>query len=494
MRCFMLALAAQARGHTVEFVSAALTDALQARLSTAGVTIRHLTVPNTVPHQTTAHWRLLPQEKDAQATSQHLHGADWLVLDHYGLGGEWVQQIRAAHPELRILAMADLDEEPLFADLLLDYAHTRPRPRQHPYLALMGGAKDALLHPDFSALRPQELARHHEPVKKVLILPGMMDPGGLAPAALAALDDWPDLAAEVIMSRDSQSLARVRDMLATRPQHRLTLDATDMAARMAQADLCIGAGGGTNWERCCLGLPSVVIPVAENQRPGVEALAEAGAILALDPGTLQHPDAISAGLGELIAKRHRISEQATRLVDGMGANRVLSAMEGQFRPVRAADAQLLFDWRSQPRIRQASLNSAPLVWAEHRAYIERIANGDPDGLWLIYSEGGEDMGHINARRQSGDIWHWSFYKGAEEAPKGAGRRMLAAFLHQMALRPDVCGISADVMAENTASVKLHEALGFAQTGTRDRGTVLEFSLSRCDMRTRLGLPDEGKAP
>jgi RimJ/RimL family protein N-acetyltransferase len=138
-----------------------------------------------------------------------------------------------------------------------------------------------------------------------------------------------------------------------------------------------------------------------------------------------------------------------------------------------------------------SLQSDPLNWDSHVNYVRDIARGNPDGQWLIYSEGGTPLGHVNARRRSRDVWHWSFYKGAHPGPRGAGQRMVAAFLRRIFERPDVAAITADVIARNGTSDRLHRQLGFVQTGRREDGNILEFRLNRCDMRARLGQSDGG---
>ena len=97
------------------------------------------------------------------------------------------------------------------------------------------------------------------------------------------------------------------------------------------------------------------------------------------------------------------------------------------------------------------------------------------------------MGHINAIRQAGNLWHWSFYIGAPDAPKGTGGRMLAAFLHHLLQRPDMAGITAEVRIDNAASLALHRALGFRDSPANPG--LLAFRLDRCDVARRLGLAD-----
>ena len=130
-----------------------------------------------------------------------------------------------------------------------------------------------------------------------------MDAAGLAPAALQAIDGT-GLQAEVVMGSASQSLLPVQKMIANRADWSLSLDANDMADRMLRADICIGAGGGTAWERCCLGLPSIAVAVADNQRDGIDLLAKAGAIV---PATI---DRIAQALETALAIAPTLSAQA----------------------------------------------------------------------------------------------------------------------------------------------------------------------------------------
>ena len=259
-----------------------------------------------------------------------------------------------------------------------------------------------------------------------------------------------------------------------------------MAARMAEADLAIGAGGGTSWERCCLGLPSLLIPVAENQSSGVQALVERGAALGLPPEALQRPEDIARAFEALIGQRREISARAAALCDGYGTQRVLAALEGTLQPVRIEDARVLFDWRNQAHIREMSLNPSVLIWEDHKKYVRGISRARDDGMWCIYSED-RPLGHVNAHQSEPGLWHWSFYKGETQGARGAGQRMLVCFLRRLLKRPDFEALTADVLRTNEVSLRLHEQLGFRQTGTRD-GKVLEFRLDRCDITERLGLP------
>ena len=332
MRCLTLADAARAQGHEILFLSVEgpdyFTDLIAARnYSYLGLTPSK---PPPVPEASDpphAGWRALPWQADAAHCATALRDwlADWLVLDHYGLDARWVTACRALCPDLRVLAIDDLDDRPLAADLLLDQGNLTEKTYRFPVVSLLRGPDYALLKPDFARLRDKALRRRNGQVKAVLIAPGMGDAAFLAPTALAALDAFPQLSVTITMSWISPSRASVEQRLASRPQARLQLDSPDMARLIRDADLAIGAGGMSAWERCCLGLPSLLVPVAENQQQSAAALATAQAVRLVSNDSA----VIRKGLADCLANPQSLqamARAAAKLVDGQGADRVVEAL------------------------------------------------------------------------------------------------------------------------------------------------------------------------
>jgi spore coat polysaccharide biosynthesis predicted glycosyltransferase SpsG len=108
---------------------------------------------------------------------------------------------------------------------------------------------------------------------------------------------------------------------------RLLVDVADMAGLLVEADLAIGAAGGSAWERCCLGLPSLLLVLADNQRPGTQALVATGAALSLGaPGDL--PATLAPALANLADPDRLLamSAAAAAVTDGQGAARVADAL------------------------------------------------------------------------------------------------------------------------------------------------------------------------
>ena len=107
----------------------------------------------------------------------------------------------------------------------------------------------------------------------------------------------------------------------------MSVNVADMAERMCMADLCIGAAGSTSWERCCLGLPSIMVVLAENQRGIGQALEQSGAAFLV--GKKGIPERLVRTLNELIVSRSALISLSTRakaICDGLGSFRLVEAL------------------------------------------------------------------------------------------------------------------------------------------------------------------------
>ncbi|MDB4303581.1 hypothetical protein N9934_02155, partial [Desulfosarcina sp.] len=111
----------------------------------------------------------------------------------------------------------------------------------------------------------------------------------------------------------------------------VSTDVSDMADRMLAADLAIGAGGVTSWERCCMGLPSLTTVIAENQLEITKQLQNQGSIQSLGESerltSVKVKDAVSKTLSstDVWAK---MSKKGFDVTDGKGVYRVLEAVCG----------------------------------------------------------------------------------------------------------------------------------------------------------------------
>jgi len=253
--------------------------------------------------------------------------ADWVVVDHYRLALADEGALRA--PGRRIAVIDDLAERPRDCDLLLDPSYGRTANAYTglipPAAAVLTGPQYALVRPQFAAARPPALARRKDaPVRRALVSLGLTDVGGVTAQVVEALaPHLGEMLLDVAVGRSAPSLERLQALAAADRRIRLHVEVRDMAALMTAADMAVGAGGSSTWERCCLGLPTLTLVLADNQRPLAAAFDRDGISPAVDLGGLA--DAWRGMAGDA-ALRLRLSQASAALCDGLGAGRVAEAL------------------------------------------------------------------------------------------------------------------------------------------------------------------------
>ncbi|WP_416426106.1 UDP-2,4-diacetamido-2,4,6-trideoxy-beta-L-altropyranose hydrolase [Pseudomonas sp. App30] len=269
---------------------------------------------------------LLPWQADIDAL-KHVGRFDWVIVDHYGLDARWETAARAFAP--RVMAIDDLANRKHSADLLLDQNLTASAEAYQGLLApgctTYFGPRHALLGPAFEALRVSIRPR----VQRVLVNFGGFDASGNTLKAMAALDGLADLEVDFVTGHGTPDWEHLQAYVATRPNWVLHGFVEDFAALMATADLFIGAGGGTSWERAAMGLPTLCMAVAHNQQANAELMAHARAHVYLGDAAEVSSQALRQavlGLLDDAGRRRALAENSRALVDGLGALRLAWAL------------------------------------------------------------------------------------------------------------------------------------------------------------------------
>jgi UDP-2,4-diacetamido-2,4,6-trideoxy-beta-L-altropyranose hydrolase len=340
MRCLTLADALRERGAQSTFICRPhpghLLDLIQQRGHTAKMlefVDDAFSAPSDPSH---AKWLGTDWASDAAQTQQALgeQVVDWLVVDHYALDRRWEQALRPHAP--RIMAIDDLADRPHDCDLLLDQNLGRQAKDYGGLLSnqtqtLIGPAY-ALLRPEFAQWREHSLQRRAQPqLKNLLITMGGVDQANATGQVLDALTccELPtDLRITVVMGPTAPWLAQVQAQAATMPRPTQVLTGVNnMAQLMAESDLCIGAAGGSAWERCALGLPTLVLILAANQHSGAMALQAYGAAwVAADAQQLMAQMTALFNKETQTSALQKMSQAATKLATGNGASQVVELL------------------------------------------------------------------------------------------------------------------------------------------------------------------------
>lgn len=346
MRCLTLAEAIRARGANCYFICREHPGHLLDHIRKRGFAVSGLPSckPDEHPLDETggsqpahAHWLGCDWQTDARQTGEILANLKpgWLVVDHYALDSRWENALRAHYGKL--LVIDDLADREHACDLLLDqnlgregadYANLVPG-----HCTVLASPRFALLRPEFAVLREYSLRRRESPaLKDLLITMGGVDQPNATGQVLDALKTCPlptDCKITVVMGGKAPWLEQVRETAAAmlRPTE-VRVDIGDMAQVMADTDLAIGAAGSTSWERCCLGLPTLLVVLADNQKSAAFHMSHTSIshTLLLDetlkPRLQEYISQADDQAGWLVA----MSNKSAAVTDGNGSELVINAM------------------------------------------------------------------------------------------------------------------------------------------------------------------------
>jgi UDP-2,4-diacetamido-2,4,6-trideoxy-beta-L-altropyranose hydrolase len=456
VRCMALAGELMDLGAQVHFITRPDTGEFHKRLSGAGFRVHLLSSASA--------------DEPIMEVATFLGASDawgWLVVDHYGID-------QTAHAQWRplvknIAVIDDLANRHHDCDVLIDQNYSALHGERYqglvpPDCRQLLGPHYALLRPAFGEARQRALATSagggdpassHSRVRRLLVSFGGSDPANISGLALAALSQLrlKGIQVEVLAGAANPHYEQLLAMCAAEPDWQLHTHIDDPSAIMERADLVIGAGGGTTWERCCLGLPAIVIGLADNQHANAGALAADGYQVYMGDAGRVSEESIAGTVRVLIENAHwrrHLGSRCRSLVDGRGAQRCARVLAGGGVGLRRAqdfDCLSVLAWRNAPENRENSLDPKPLGEAEHqRWYAATLSN--PDRELLIAESDGDAVGVLRYDI-SGKCALVSIFLVPGEQGKGYGLGILAAgetWLREH--RPGVEELQAEILESN----------------------------------------------
>ena len=290
MRCLTLADELKKAGAKITFITRDHPGNLNQLIKNKGHNLEVLSPPSISddfqadsvnPRSEYLKWLGVPELRDASETIAKLekNKPSWLIVDHYGLGLEWELALRP-HIE-KLMVIDDLADRKHDCDVLLDQNYFVEGDRRYAGLVpeacrLLVGPRYALLRPEYTAYR-KTLRDRDGQVRRVLVFFGGTDPQNMTGMAIEALSrpGLKHLEMDIVVGVNNPHRKTIEQQVLHRPHTILHEPRPHLADLMVQADLALGAGGTTTWERLCLGLPSLVVSIAENQVPSCIALHRA---------------------------------------------------------------------------------------------------------------------------------------------------------------------------------------------------------------------------
>jgi UDP-2,4-diacetamido-2,4,6-trideoxy-beta-L-altropyranose hydrolase len=478
MRCLTLAEELRQRGAEVSFICRSHPGHLIGLLEAKGYAVARLAAASQEYQEqhgdlTHASWLAVSWQQDAADTIAALGETrpDWLIADSYALDRRWEGKLRPLVG--KILVIDDLADRPHDCDLLLDQNLYHSMERR--YNGLVPTHCDKLLGPKYALLRPeflharQALRKRDGVVKRVLIFFGGVDPTNETEKVLHALSgvSAQEFEVDVLVGGWSLRKNQVESFCAEHAAFHYHCQVDNMAQLMAGADLAIGAGGTATWERCALGLPALVVTVAQNQVELATCGAEKGLFFylgAAETVTMQQIQDVFRVFHPATATLRAFAAASLSLVDARGAQRVAGMIAPPDIKVRTAedqDCDAIYRWRNAEETRRFIFDASIIPLETHRIWF-RNTLANPNRVILI----GEISGHpVGVLRYdfSGEQALISVYLVPGWQGQGVGTGLIRSgsrWLREH--RPETKVVNAEIMRANGASL-----VAFAQAGYQE---------------------------
>jgi UDP-2,4-diacetamido-2,4,6-trideoxy-beta-L-altropyranose hydrolase len=393
------------------------------------------------------------------------NNADWIVVDGYAFKEEYQNIIKKSGK--RLLFVDDYGHCKRYNyDIVINqnsYANDKLYSKRGTFTKLLLGTKYVLLRQEF---RPFIGWRRKNPkhASKLLVTLGGSDPDNTTLKTIKAIKTLKlDLDVRVVVGGANPHIKKLEEEISKSSNLQILRNVTNMPELMAWADLVITSGGGTCWEACFMGLPNVIIYCAKNQRPVARSLDSLGAAVNLGHNRIVKTEDISTALMSLALNYNRrkiISETARSLVDGLGAEKIVGAMNGIFlRKVEKSDCKFIWQLSNSKSVREASFSKSQIPWNEHRKWFD--SNLKDGAIFFCVAEtlGKIPVGQIRFRIKGRDTVVstslLSEYRG-----RGYGHTIIRDASHAVFSTSKTDRIHAYIRQENEGSLGAFKKAGF----------------------------------
>ena len=504
MRCLTLAKALLKRGAECQFVCRAHDGNLSPEISAAGFRVHLLpcvkrssdaNLNNNVRYE---EWLGASQQEDAEATIGHIceSTVDWIVIDHYGIDREWENALRPFTKKIFViddLASRNHDCDVLLDQNLVDNFESRYDTLVPDHCIRLLGPDFAILQPEYAQLHPRTPPRLG-PALQVLVYFGGADVHNLTGMTMEALSDpaFAHLKVDVILNANNPHSETIHD-LAIRHGSKFQIyqGLPSLAPLIVKADFAIGASGATSWERCCLGLPAIVVTLAENQVAIATELSRHDLVTWLGD---QHE--VSVALlrntilnelkqGECLFRR---SIKCLDIVDGKGASRVTERIMLNDQTRVVARQAVVAD---KPQVRKLTLsaqlrdeNGRPVAKnpiAFETWFFQCLRNLDRRKLYLIVANENITIGYCLFACRSG-VWDFDFHLDTPPPSSELIGKILNACLSQF--QSDNFGTSTFAYQEASMTIPSESLKKLTETSeTSPKQSVASINLAICSDTT-----------
>ena len=479
MRCVTLAeMICRYKNVTVEFISRAHSGNMNDLIRQRGFKVHILKEPEKLVENKRLEgydqWLGVTQEYDAEETIHIISDSkiDWIVVDHYALDNVWENKLRPYVSN--IMVIDDLANRRHNCDLLLDqnYIHDNNR-----YNRLLSSDTIRLLGPKYVLLRKEFVQnninrRQNKTTKRVFLFFGSVDQDNLTKLALKALTQpkLKHLLVDVVIGSANPHQSELAKEVKKHPNMKLYVQIDNIAKLMSKADLSLGAGGATTWERMAIGLPSIVITIADNQLAFTKDLDKDGYINWIGNVDQQNEQTIYNALLKAINNNNQLQEQSLKckeLVNVKGVEIVTKLLtigpDPEMLSVRRAkvtDATRYWYWVNGSVVRKDTFNENNIEWQDHQERFNDELN-DPCAVLLIIEFDLGFIGHVRFER-TGSHYTADYSLVNQFQGLGLEKRVLSKAIDYLR-RANAFTLIDEGIEKNTATNKVFQNLGFYES-------------------------------
>ena len=285
MRCLSLAIVLRDSGVNVEFITRNHQGNLNEQIAKMNFKVNLLMDKSSISKKQNLSkgygFLGVSQAVDASDTINVLldKNPDWLIIDHYALDYRWEKKLRPYCK--KIMVIDDMANRIHDCDLLLDQNYIHNNNRYNDLVSedtiRLLGPKYALLREDFIDIENKKDS--FDETKRIFLFYGGVDPDNLTTTTLKAISKFRTRKFEidVVVGSSNSNIDIIKEEMKICPHTvKLYVQIDNIADLMIKADIAIGAGGSTTWERIAAGLPSIVVTLADNQIDFTRDLAQDG--------------------------------------------------------------------------------------------------------------------------------------------------------------------------------------------------------------------------
>jgi len=480
MRCLALAEAWRDTGGDVFFVSTSETSALETRLKKENIQIIYISQD--------AGTR---EDADETVRIAHEQGAEWIVADGYHFGAEYQKAIK--NSGLWLLFIDDYGHaDHYYADIVLNqnvYADMSIYHNYEPSVRFLLGTKYVLLRKEFLTGNrpPHNISRI---ARKILVTLGGSDPDNVTLNIINAVKtiDPGDTEVTVVIGGKNPHVDLIYQSVKDLPNITLIQNTGDMPGLMAWADIAISAGGSTCWELLFMGVPSIVISIADNQQPIVRELELLKIARSISDDVIKNPKELAKTIADFMhspALRREFSERMSHYIDGNGTARILREMSAPritLRNVEQADCKTIWSWINDPLVRSVSFNSQPISLECHKQWFSSAINNPDLVYYIALNKDSKPIGQARFQIESEEAVI-SILVDSENRGRSVGSTLIRDATERFFRENTIDMVKACIKTGNEASRKAFVKAGYIEQGLYDyNGTSAYLLVKRRGIR------------